>query len=452
MDKILLIIRREYLTRVRKKAFIILTLVGPLFFAAIMIIPVWASLQDGEHKSVLVLDNDGRFANNLKPQRNIDFSYVHGNVEMYKEAVKTGTADGLLIIPKLDLDNPSGVQMYFSQSQGLELESGISNNLETIIENEKLVKLGYDKTKLESLKPHLSLDTKLLSEEGESESNAVAATAIGMISGVLIYFFIFMYGVQVMRGVIEEKTNRIIEVMISSVKPFQLMMGKIVGVALVGLTQFLLWVVFSSTITFGVTSVIIPAMTKDKVTVNVHGSDTNKTIATGTIGGPELSDKDKAEVNKALGDNKFMSAFNTINFGKQLACFLFYFLGGYLLYSSLFAAVGSAVDSETDTQQFMLPLTVPLILSFVTWNITINNPDGNFAFWMSIIPFTSPVSMMLRLPFNPPVWQIALSMVMLVLGFLGTVWIAGRIYRVGILMYGKKITYREISKWLFYKA
>jgi ABC-2 type transport system permease protein len=235
-----------------------------------------------------------------------------------------------------------------------------------------------------------------------------------------------------MRGVIEEKTNRIVEVIISSVKPFQLMMGKILGIAAVGLTQFLLWAILS-----GLTTTAVTAAFRDELQTQQQAA---------TLGQESPATARGQEISQAL------QALDNLNVPLILGCFIFYFLGGYLLYGALFGAVGAAVDNETDTQQFMLPITIPLILSFVVaQTVIIRNPDGPVAFWMSMIPLTSPIAMMLRIPFGVPAWELLLSMVLLVAGFIFTTWIAARIYRVGILMYGKKVNYKELSKWLFYK-
>jgi len=248
---------------------------------------------------------------------------------------------------------------------------------------------------------------------------------IGSISGILIYIFIFMYGTMVMRGVIEEKTNRIIEVIISSIKPFQLMMGKIIGVAMVGLTQFILWIILTM-ILLSVAELFF--MDANSITNGLNNQE------------------------KSLMITEITNLTNNINLIQILFSFLFYFLAGYLLYSSLFAAVGSAVDAEADTQQFILPVTIPLILAFILIQPIMDNPDGNLSFWMSIIPFTSPIVMMVRLPFGVPIWEILLSMFILIITFILTTWIAAKIYRVGILMYGKKATYKELLKWISYKA
>src|ERR1035437_6988260 len=266
--------------------------------------------------------------------------------------------------------------------------------------------------------------------------------AIGFGAGILIYLFIFLYGVQVMRGVIEEKTSRIVEVIISSVKPFQLMMGKIVGIAMVGLTQFVLWVTLT-TILYGIGQA---TFLKDFSDIK------NSALQQNVI--PSMPNQVKIQqqnINYSEA-GEMIRGLQNINFVQILFAFLFYFLGGYLLYSALFAAVGSAVDSESDTQQFMMPITIPLVISFVAAQFIMQNPEGPLAFWLSIIPFTSPVVMMVRLPFGVPLWEFALSMALLVITFIFMTWLAGKIYRTGILMYGKKVSYKELWKWLRYSG
>ena len=268
-----------------------------------------------------------------------------------------------------------------------------------------------------------------------------------MVTGLMIYMFIFLFGVQVMRGVIEEKTNRIVEVIVSSVKPFQLMMGKIVGVALVGLTQFILWITFTAAIIFTVQMAFpdkfkLPEQ-KQVVMQSPHtGSDAN-------AGTPQVKNTHGEENAQYSG---FLQALSAIPYPTIIASFLFYFLFGYLLYGALFALVGSAVDNETDTQQFMLPVTIPLIFSIVMLQAIIMNPNGTLAFWLSMIPLTSPIVMMIRIPFGVPWGQVILSGALLIAGFLGATWLAAKVYRTGILMYGKKVDYRELWKWIRYKG
>jgi ABC-2 type transport system permease protein len=314
------------------------------------------------------------------------------------------------------------------------------------IENNKLKNAGINKTFLDSIQSDINIATVKLTDTGEETGSAGLTTTIGMIGGVLIYMFIFLFGAQVMRGVIEEKTSRIVEVIISSVRPFELMMGKILGIALVGLTQFLLWIVLS----FGVSSIVANTFMKDKISSK---ATTAQTIHTSNNGFQQEMMKTTPNAENADITTDIFKSMGNLNFTLIIGCFLFFFVGGYLLYAALFAAIGSAVDAETDAQQFMLPITLPLIAGFiVAQSIVLTNPDGPVAFWFSIIPFTSPIVMMVRIPFGVPGWEIALSMGLLVLGFMFTTWLAAKIYRTGILLYGKKITYRELGKWLFYKG
>ncbi|MFC5269370.1 ABC transporter permease [Adhaeribacter terreus] len=433
MHKIWLIIQREYWTRVRKKSFLIMTVLGPLLMAATMIVPIWLTTISDEAKTIEVLDETGLFAGKLKNEEDVKFKVVPGPLELAKKHVLDAENTVLLYIPKLDLDKPAGIKLYGSTNGGLKLQDKLEKMLEKEIETEKFARSGLDKAVVEKMQAKVDIGTVNLSETGEKKSNTGVTTIIGLFSGILIYFFIFLYGMQIMNGVIEEKTNRIVEVLISSVKPFQLMMGKIVGVAAVGLTQFLLWIMLS----IGIFTFVSSRFQLDRFSDNKI----------------EETMKNVKDVDKAQEMHELMSAMNSLNIPLILGCFLFYFLGGYLLYGALLGAIGSAIDNETDKQQFMLPITIPLILSLVvSQTMIIQNPDGPVAFWMSIIPLTSPISMMMRVPFGVPAWQLVLSMVLLIAGFFFTVWLAGRIYRVGILMYGKKVNYRELSKWLFYKG
>ena len=433
MHKIWLIIQREYLVRVRKKSFIVMTILGPILLAGLMIVPVWLATLSDEAEVIQVVDESGLFDDSFESQGNITFVNVKSPQEQAKQDFLQSGHTALLYIPPLDLDNPAGIRLFSSSNTSLRLQSSIEGVIQKEIENIKLRQSGIDREVLDRIRTPVNISTVNLSDGGERDSNAAVTTGVGFISAILIYFFIFLYGVQIMRGVIEEKTNRIVEVIISSVKPFQLMMGKIMGIAAVGLTQFLLWIILSTTVTVLVSSQFkIDRFANDQI---------EKTLET------------TADAEQAKEVNNLLNAASNLNVPLILGSFLFYFLGGYLLYGSLFGAVGAAVDNETDSQQFMLPITIPLVLSFVVaQTVILKNPDGPVAFWMSMIPFTSPVIMMLRIPFGVPTYELLLSMVLLVLGFIATTWLAGRIYRVGILMYGKKITYRELSKWLFYKA
>lgn len=318
----------------------------------------------------------------------------------------------------------------------------INNTISEVIERDR-IKLKFDikRDELKALKPDINVLSISLDESGEEEeSYSILNMILGFSGAILIYFFIFLYGVQVMRGVIEEKTSRIVEIIISSVKPFQLMLGKIVGIALVGLTQFLLWVILTSLIIVGARSVMSDSM---KHTM------TEQQRMEAFMPEPEPEIQNEPVENNIM--NELSENLSRINFPLILFSFLFYFMGGYLLYGALFAAIGSAVDSEADTQQFMFPITIPLILSFVLAQSVVANPDGSMAFWLSIIPLTSPIIMMVRIPFGIHISELLLSMGLLIASFIFVTWMAGRIYRTGILMYGKKSSYRELWKWLFYK-
>lgn len=436
MDKIGLIIWREYLTRVRKKTFLVMTILGPLLFAGIVIVPQWLASRDGEEKIVEVIDDSGLFASELSDDGEIKFRLIDRDIESAKQDFLVNSSYGLLHIPKMDVDNPKGIVLYSLDNPSFTLKKSLESKFRGQIENLKLIRSGIDQETLDGLKAKVTISTINLSKEGEeSESSSEIASIVGYVSSFLIYFFIFFYGAQIMRGVIEEKSNKIIEVIISSVKPFQLMMGKIIGVGAVGLTQFLLWVILTFVIA--------------QVGAAFFGSDTTQMASN-----PETMEAiNEAQMNGEDVDffNIIFNAADKINVPLILACFLFYFLGGYLLYGALFAAVGSAVDSDADSQQFMFPITVPLIFSIISLAAVLKDPNGTLATWMSMIPFTSPVVMMMRIPFDIPGWQIVVSMILLIVGFVFTTWFAGRIYRVGIFMHGSKVNYKVLAKWFMMK-
>lgn len=445
MKKIGLIIAREYLSRVKKKSFIIMTFLGPILIGLMYGIAIWLAINADEmntKKVVKVFDASNQFENTIRNSNTLEFDFTSEDIESVKKEVSTNENTYLLLIPEDAAEKKfQNVILYSNKQASISVISYIEKELESSLKDKKLIQNGISKEILKSLNLQVSLKTLRLTEQGEENSSAGASYGVGMLGSILIYLFIFLYGVQVMRGVIEEKNNRIVEVIISSVKPFQLMMGKIVGIAMVGLTQFVLWVALTAVISTAISSNI--------------GSTSNaaQTAVMEKIGDEETQNM-AAEANRGMDNaavSEVLAAVNTINFPLLLGSFLFYFLAGYLLYSALFAAIGSAVDSEAETQQFMFPVTIPLIFSFVlASSAVVNNPDGPIAFWLSIIPLTSPVVMMVRIPFGVPAWQIALSMIMLILGFIATVWLAAKIYRTGILMYGKKVTFKEMLKWIKY--
>ncbi len=428
MSKILLIIRREYLTRVRKKSFIIMSVIGPLLFGLIGVVPIWLASREGDEKVIEVLDESGYFKGKLEGIGAISFTYLDNTIKEAKEDIGSTNSYGILYIPAIDLDNPLGITFFAEKNPSIEVQVSIERLLKNEIESIKLDKSGIDKDKLDKIKTNIDLNVINITDKGEKEGDVAVATATGYISAMLIYFFIFLYGVQTLRGVIEEKTSRIVEVIISSVKPFQLMMGKIIGIGAVGLTQLFVWIILTIMIYQG-------ALTFYEV--DIYDS---RQI--------ELADNTPATPTDDADIQQIFAKIDTINFPVLLGTFLFYFLTAYMFYGSLFAAVGSAVDNDADAQQFQLPITLPLILSIMLLPAVLRDPHGDLAFWTSIIPFTAPVVMMMRIPFDPPVWHIILSMVCMVMGFIFTTWLAGRIYRIGILMHGAKVNYKILFKWL----
>ena len=421
MNKTFLIIKREFLVRVKKKSFIIMTLLAPILMAGLIIAPVLLTDNDNQRRLIAVYEDNSSYSNKLEDSENISFNLIdQSEVAKFKKDINTSPFYALLEI------YDTNFTIFSSQQISLNLRKSITNQLENIIEKEKLKNSGIDIKLIESAKTKINIETKIIDDEGKTTSSRTEASmGIGFITGILIYMFIFMYGTMVMRGVIEEKTNRIVEIIISSVKPFQLMIGKILGVALVGLTQFLLWIILTIIVS---TFAEILFIDTDEIVKNMN--QPNESVLIG-------------ELVKLTGGIDLVTIFIS---------FIFYFLFGYLMYSSLFAAVGSAVDAEADTQQFMLPITMPLILSFILIQPVMDNPDGLLAFWLSMIPLTSPIIMMVRLPFGVENWEILISMSFLILGFIFTTGLAAKIYRTGILMYGKKITYKELWKWISYKG
>jgi ABC-2 type transport system permease protein len=455
MSKVSLIIKREYLTRVRKKSFIIMSAIGPLLFAALLILPAaLANLEDKEVKKIAVIDesmvltsySSGKPVSVIPETEYLKFTALEDvDLETLQENFSSTGYYAVLFIPS-NVFNSERAILYSDKQPSLDISSHIRNAMENEIENLKL--MANDIENLEEILREIETNIRVSSikwtKGGEAKkSNTGLVMGIGYASGLMIYMFIFIYGSMVMRGVIEEKSSRIVEVIVSSVKPFQLMMGKIIGVGMVGLTQFVIWIVFTGILVAGATMVMGTPQQSNSPMEQMQGTEL-------------FSDNETSEVVENIaGDDEFLTdilgSFESIQPGKILAAFLFFFLFGYLMYGSLFAMIGSAVDNETETQQFMLPVTLPLILGIVLMANVMNNPDGPLAFWFSMFPLTSPVVMMVRMPFEVPAWEIALSAFLLIITILGAIWMAGKIYRTGILMYGKKITYKELWKWLKYK-
>ena len=436
LHKIFLVTQREFITRVRKKSFIVMTLAAPLlivlFYGLIFYFAINKDI-GASKKKIYVSDQSGNYMGKLKNSETLEFTFGYVAQEKEQQFLTDEDYYALLVIPNTSPDSLKKVSLYTKDQAGLSTVLYIEKQLENEVKNTLLKNNGIDASTLKTInQTSININTIKVTEKGLENGNVGASTVLGYIGAIMIYMFIFMYGVQIMRGVIEEKSNRIVEVIISSIKPFELMMGKITGIALVGITQFTIWIVLVSVFGSGVSGAIMSNMG--------IGADAQQAMAQG---GQATANGEISEV---------MEALINFNFVYFIGMFLFYFIGGYLFYGALFAAIGSAVDNETDTQQFMLPITMPLIFALVIAQSAItSDPNGTLAFWLSVIPFTSPVVMMVRLPFDVPTWQVIVSMISLVIGFIFTTWMAGRIYRIGILMYGKKPSYKLIAKWLFSK-
>ena len=413
MSKISLIIKREYSTRVMKKSFILLTFLTPVLLVGMISLIVYlGTIKDDKVKKIVVVDKTGLYKDVLKNNESYQFSLSSETIDQLRNKKDDESDFEALLYITNDLAKDSTAATMYSEKQvNLELKTYVSGLLNKHIEEQKLAAYNIPNLKEMVEKSQTNIDMKTIkwSEDGdEKEGSAELALIIGMITAFIIYMFIVIYGAQVMSGVVQEKTNRIVEVMISSVKPFELMMGKIIGIALVGLTQFLMWVMLTGAILFGVSATFTKGMDMEKLQKMQELSQKGMTAT--------------PEINEKMMD--IITAVNGLDFVQIVSLFIVYFLGGYLLYASLFAAVGSAVDNETDTQQFSMPIMLPIIFAIYAGIFSAENPDGPLAFWCSMIPFTSPIVMMVRLPFDVPVWQIALSISILILSFVGTTWVA----------------------------
>ena len=437
MNKIGLIIKREYMTRVRKRSFLILTFLGPILMAAIYIIPIMLALNaSNENMRIAVVDESHWFEDRFTGTKEHTFVNMPNQpIDSVKELVKSGIFDMAVYVPPTQLNIPSNAVVYSIRQVPMEVENYISNVMKKEIEDQKLMAKGVDPEIVSAVKTDVNLQIMRMDDKGnEKETFTKVQFALGIGLSMLVYMFIIFFGGQVMQGVSEEKTNRIIEVIISSVKPFQLMMGKIIGVSLVALTQFVLWILLTGALYLGFSAFM--------------GLSSPEILSSGTVMSQQISSNDIMN-NEAV--QNIIQIAHSIDFGTIIGCFLIFFILGYLLYATLYAAIGSLVDNNTDSQQFTLPVTVPLIVAIISSFYIVNNPDSSLSVWLSMIPFTSPISMMVRIPFGVPIWQIVLSVVILAGTFVAMTWFAAKIYRTGILMYGKKLSYKEIFKWLKYK-
>lgn len=436
MNKIGLIIKREYLRRVSKKSFILLTLLTPFLFAALVFVPLWLSTIKGDEvRNVAIIDTTGKYASLFENNESFHFIHSDKTLDEYRQGEDKEVFAFLSITDDL-LNNPKAATLYSEKQVPAELSRLVNQTLSKQLESEKLASFNIPNLKeiIRESKINFNVQTIKWSEDGkESASSATVASIIGMVFTFIIYMFIMMYGAMVMQGVMEEKTNRIIEVMISSVRPFDLMMGKIIGIGFVGLTQVFLW---------GIITTIL---------VSVGGFMFSGGVDVASLqAGPQMGMMDANALASSSG-NEIMGIINSINIAEIGISFIIYFIGGYMLYASIFAAIGSAVDSQEDTQQFMAPVTIFMIFALYAGIYSMENPDGPLAFWCSMVPFTSPIVMMVRIPFEIPLWEKLLSFSLLYASAIGIVWLSAKIYRVGILMYGKKPSIKEMVKWIKYK-
>ena len=431
MNKIWLILQREFLNRVQKKSFLIATILLPLIFPALMAVLVYVASEQKKNATkdiVYYVDESGKF---IPDTTKFIFRKHEGSLDDVKKVFLRDESYGLLYIPNFDITNPQGITLYTKVNPSPNEVGDLEGMLENRVKELKLVRFNINQEVLDSIKTDIDIRTVNLSEAGdEKASNTQVVFGIGMACGIMMYLFIFIYGAQIMQGVIEEKTSKVVEVIVSSVKPFQLMMGKIMGLASVGLLQFLIWIILITTLS--------------SVVLGMFGIEMPEQQMMNEMGSQQAQNQAMMAVLQTASE---------IPFGYLIFNFLFYFLGGYLLYGALFAAVGSAVDSPAEAQQFMFPITIPMLIAyFGLFTFILDDPHGPISVWLSIIPFTSPIAMMGRIGFGVPLWQLILSMLSLIGGFIFTTWVAARIYRVGILMHGAKINYKVMAKWFMMKV
>jgi ABC-2 type transport system permease protein len=445
MSKTLIILQQEYLKRVKKKSFIVLTLLVPLLFAGMFALIIALSVHDDkQERTIAVYDESTLFLGELEQEGYTRYHFIpQAEYDRLKSKIKESEFYALLYIPENIFSNNTA-QLISGKQVPIELSEQIAGKLSRFIENSKRQKIIEEtgiadlEERLAATRTSVKLNTLKISETGETQkSSSGVAFITSYAMGFIIYFFVFMYGSMVMRSVMEEKKNRIVEVIISSVKPFQLMAGKIIGTALVGLTQVAIWVLL------GMVGLVVAQSFFTPESAQQMG----QTLMESRQGmGPNMqqagSQNQVAEALELIGN---------LNIPLIFFSFVFYFLAGYLMYSSLLGAVGAAVDNDEDSQQMVFPITFPLILSIMLLFPIARNPEGPVAFWGSIIPFTSPVAMLARVPYGVPAWELILSMVLLVLATVGAIWVAAKIYKTGLLMYGKKVNLKELIKWIRYR-
>jgi len=431
MNKIGLVIQREYLSRVKKKSFLLTTILVPIiiigFYAAIIAISVTDS---GDKSKVAVIDESGIFNGKVVNQKNDPTEYVfiqNETEQSYKSKYKSKGFDYFLYLPKINIEQPKGIKLHSPSTISIGVKNKIENAVDAAIEDKRLQAANIDAERYKKINSNVSIENTIDTGDKEKKSVAGVAYAVSFACGILIYMILLIYGTMVMRGVMEEKTSRIAEVIISSVKPFQLMLGKIIGIGAVGVTQFFIWIVLMLLL-----QAVLPAIFP--------------TLSQQVVQSPEAG-------NIAGSQNMFATVtegLRSLPVGLILFCFLFYFIGGYLLYASMFAAIGSVVsEDQQEAQQLVFPVMMPIILAFVIMVRAIAEPNSSLAIFGSLFPLTSPIVMMGRITYDVPIWQLITSMVLLVLGFIFFTWLTAKIYRTGILLYGKRITWKEMIKWAF---
>lgn len=439
MGKIGLIIAREFNERVRKKSFIITTLLTPLLVVGMIAAVAWiTSAGSSDLKNIVVVDDSGIVVDKLENHPKI--TYIPSDKPL--DSLKSNHSEetwGILVIGRDIMTNSNNVQLYTYSSSTMEVENTINKDLERIIEDEKLK--AYDIDNLSEILAQTDTSVglraiKIEDDGSEQDSSSKLSFGIAYLFGFLMYMFVIIYGSQVMNGVIEEKSNKVLEVMVSSVKPFELMMGKILGIAAVAVTQFVLWVAVTALLGSVCVQLLVPEDIMAAASAMNAGGDMSAV---------------QAEVDNPEALSAMMSILNPTYLIRLTVGFLIFFVGGYLLYAAMFAAVGSAVDNIQDSNQFQIPITMPIMLALIVMFSAMNDPNGSLAVWFSMIPFTSPIVMVARIPYGVPSWEIAVSAILLFATFVVMVWLAGKIYRVGIFMYGKKPSFKELAKWMKYK-
>ena len=441
------IISREYLTRVQKKSFLLITFLGPVFFAAIALLPsIIMFMAEDKGKQIAVVDQSGIVFPKMESDATITYhDYSTSNPDSLKTQFSELEMDAMVLVSPLDSATKSVNVSAFSNSPiSVDLKERISDKIDEAVEDYRisLYDVGDLKQIMNEVKSDINISTYTLGEDGEEKiSSSEVFMIISLLLSTIIYFFIAMFSGMVMQSVIEEKTSRVVEVLVSSVKATELMFGKIIGVACVALTQFLLWIVLTAVLVTGVSAFVgFDTMMGDPA------QSEQMMQMTGQMSGVDM--EQMVEVTEGDGLGVIISTLKEINYGQLIFGFFIYFALGYLLYASFFAAIGSAVENEADTQQLQMPITVPLIIGFFIAFYAFKAPDSAVVFWGSMIPFTSPIVMLARIPFGVPTWELALSIAILVGTFIACGWASAKIYQIGILMFGKKTTFKDLWKWL----